>query len=100
VNPSPRFETNPHFDASVFGEKFDYFLAYSMWTQATKQQIRTAPDAFLRDSAAGGVFMATYLPANWRHLDYRGDKWYGTALEFAPDKAHGQSWLRVSRRKT
>ena len=35
----PRFDGNANFDASVFGEKFDFFLAYSIWTHACKQQI-------------------------------------------------------------
>jgi len=37
----PRFDTNPHFDTSVFGEKFNFFLAYSVWTHASKSQIQT-----------------------------------------------------------
>jgi len=123
----PRFDTNPHFDTSVFGEKFDFFLAYSVWTHASKAQIHATLDAFLRDSAVDGAFLTTYLRANWRHWDYRGDKWYGTshesdvpgcihhsrrwiyaaceskgltAVDLAPDKVHRQSWLRISRRKT
>ena len=123
----PRFDTNPRFDTSVFGERFDFFLAYSVWTHASKLQIQTTLESFLRDSTDGGVFMTTYLPASWRHWDYRGDKWYGTshesdvpgciyhsrrwihaacdsqgltALELEPDKVHGQSWLQITRRKS
>jgi len=123
----PRFDTNPRFDTSVFGEKFDFFLAYSVWTHASKLQIQTTLESFLRDSTDGGVFMTTYLPTSWRHRDYRGDKWYGTShesdvpgciyhsrhwihvacdsrgltvLDLGRDKVHGQSWLQIARRKS
>ncbi|HEV7798776.1 MAG TPA: class I SAM-dependent methyltransferase, partial [Pyrinomonadaceae bacterium] len=46
----PRFDTNPRFDTSVFGEKFDFFLAYSVWTHAAKPQIEAMLDSFLRDA--------------------------------------------------
>src|SRR2546430_9968312 len=51
----PRFDTNPHFDTSVFGEKFDFFLAYSIWTHASKPQIQTMLDSFLRDAKEDAV---------------------------------------------
>ena len=34
----PRFDFNPHFDSSVFGTTFDYFLAGSIWAHASKRQ--------------------------------------------------------------
>jgi hypothetical protein len=122
----PRFDTNPHFNTSVFNEKFDFFLAYSVWTHASKQQIQAMLDAFVRDAKQDGVFLTTYLPANWRHRDYRGDSWCGTSHEsdvpgcihhslgwirangqcrgltvqsLGRDKTHGQSWLRITRYK-
>ena len=77
----PRFDTNARFDTSVFAEKFDFFLAYSVWTHASKLQIRAMLDSFLRDSRDKSVFLTTYLPASWKHWDYKGDKWYGTSHE-------------------
>lgn len=120
----PRFDTNPHFDTSVFGEKFDFFLAYSIWTHASKPQIRTMLDSFLRDSKGGGVFLTSYLPAGWRRPDYEGDGWVGTShesntagciyhslrwikaecdrrglviRELGRDKTYGQEWLEIKR---
>ncbi|HVS75020.1 MAG TPA: class I SAM-dependent methyltransferase [Candidatus Acidoferrales bacterium] len=120
----PRFDVNPRFDTSVFGEKFDYFLAYSVWTHASKPHIRAMLDSFLRDSKEDGVFLASYLPADWRHPDYQGESWFGNSHESdAPgciyhsfrwietecrhrglaaqklerDKTHGQSWLAIAR---
>ena len=121
----PRFDTNAHFDTSVFGEKFDFFLAYSVWTHASKPQIQTMLDSFLRDSEDGGVFLTSYLPAGWRRPDYQGNKWHGTShesdipgciyhslqwikaecgrrglitRELGRDKTYGQSWLEITRR--
>jgi SAM-dependent methyltransferase len=52
----PRFDTNDRFDFSVFGEKFDVFLARSIWTHASNCRfkpcstvlcsIRTRPRSF------------------------------------------------------
>ena len=66
---APRFHANPDFDTSVFGEKFDYFLAYSIWTHACKRQIQAMLDGFARDSHAHAAFLLTYLPSGWRHAD-------------------------------
>lgn len=122
----PRFDTNPCFDTSVFGEKFDFFLAYSVWTHASKPQIQTMLDSFLRDAKDGGVFLTSYLPTGWRRPDYQGDKWEGTShesdtpgciyhslrwikaecdrrglvtRELGRDKTYGQSWIEVTRRE-
>ena len=120
----PRFDTNPHFDTSVFGEKFDFFLAYSVWTHASKPQIQAMLDSFLRDSKDGGIFLTSYLPAGWRYPDYQSDKWNGTShesdvpgciyhslrwikaecnrrglvtRELGRDKTYSQSWIEIKR---
>jgi hypothetical protein len=46
----PRFDFNPYFDSSVFATKFDYSLAGSIWTHASKSQIEATLESFLRDS--------------------------------------------------
>jgi hypothetical protein len=120
----PRFHRNPHFDTSVFAEKFDFFLAYSIWTHASKPQIQIMLDAFRRDSRDQGTFLTTYLPAGWRGRDYRGADWYGTSHEstvpgcihhsfrwlkaecedrglaiakLGRDQTHGQFWLQIKK---
>lgn len=122
----PRFDTNPHFDTSVFGEQFDFFIAYSIWTHASKRQIQATLDSFVRDSRPEGVFLVSYLPAGWGKPDYQGEEWYGTShesdvpgcihhslrwiraecdrrqlgvTELGRDKTYGQSWLEIKRRK-
>ena len=77
----PKFDTNPDFNTSVFGEKFDFFLAYSIWTHAAKWGIEATLDSFVRDAKPGAVFLTTYLPANEEHPDYDGDTWVGSSHE-------------------
>jgi hypothetical protein len=120
----PRFHSNADFDTSVFGEKFDFFLAYSIWTHACKQQIRAMLEAFLRDANDEGVFLTSYLPTGEGRPDYQGEKWNGTshesdtpgciyhslgwikseceqrsllARELGQDRTYGQSWLAITR---
>ena len=92
----PRFDTNANFDTSVFGTKFDFFLAYSIWTHASKAQIKTMLDNFVRDSTPEGVFLTSVLPAGWRGRDYRGEKWFGTSHESAVPGCirHSLRWIR------
>jgi SAM-dependent methyltransferase len=79
---APRFDHNTEFDTSVFGERFDFFLARSVWTHASKDQIRTMLDGFRRNATEEGVFLTSYLPARWlRRRDYRGDRWVGRSHE-------------------
>lgn len=121
---SPRFDTNPNFDTSVFGEKFDFFLAYSIWTHASKRQIQASLDSFVQDTKETGVFLSSYLPANGHNPDYKGHNWYGTShesdvpgcihhnlwwikaecerrrlsvQELGRDNTYGQSWLEIKR---
>src|SRR5262245_38683866 len=40
----PRFDHNADFDFTVFKEKFDFLVARSIWSHASKQQIQTMLD--------------------------------------------------------
>lgn len=77
----PRFDFNPNFNSSVFGEKFDFFVARSIWTHASKSQVEATLDSFLRDAAAAAIFLASYLPARSPEEDYLGSEWVGTSDE-------------------
>jgi len=120
----PAFDANDRFDSSVFGVKFDFFFAYSVWTHASKRQIGLMLDSFVRDSTERAAFLATYLPATLAHRDYKGDRWFGTSHEsgtpgcifhrsrwiehacgsrgltvekLGRDAVHGQTWLKIAR---
>ncbi len=77
----PRFDDNPHFDPSVFGAPFEFFLAGSIWTHASKRQIAAMLDSFLRGSTSAAVFLTSYLAAVSAEDDYQGDAWVGTSHE-------------------
>ena len=93
----PQFDFNAVFDSSVFGAQFDFLLARSIWTHASKRQIETMLDAFLRDSVPTGVFLTSYFPTESNDADYQafltahfppqtgdgyeGDRWVGTSHE-------------------
>jgi glycosyl transferase family 4 len=78
----PRFDHNPEFDSSVFGERFDFFLARSIWTHASKPQIARMLDAFLRDTRPAAKFLTSYVPPEPPHRpELMGEAWIGTGLE-------------------
>jgi SAM-dependent methyltransferase len=58
------FSHNDDFDFSVFGERFDFVFARSIWTHASKPQIRAMLASFAECSGPGGVFLASYHPAS------------------------------------
>jgi hypothetical protein len=92
----PRFDDNPRFDPSVFGTpRFDFFLAGSIWTHASKRQIAAMLDSFLRASTAAAVFLASYLAATSAVDDYQGDGWVGTSHESDTPGVirHSPAWI-------
>lgn len=73
----PTIDCNDQFDASVFGVRFDAFLARSIWTHASKPQIRTMLDHFVKLGAESAFFLASYLPAKFPWHDYNGVEYRG-----------------------
>ena len=93
----PRFENNDRFDLSVFGTTFDVFLARSIWSHASKQQIQLMLDGFARFSNPGGFFLTSYLPASFRRPSYEGSAWIGRSHQ--SDKPgmirHSRRWIEA-----
>ncbi len=92
----PRFLYNAVFDSAPFGTRFDFFVARSIWTHASKAQIALSLNSFVRDAAHGAVFLASYLPARSPADDYQGTRWVGTSHESDEPGVirHALSWLR------
>ena len=93
---SPSFDTNDHFDFSVFRVKFDAFLARSIWSHAPKSQIQTMLDGFVQTSSPEAFFLTSYYPAPWfRRTDYSGTKWVGLShTSSKPGQIrHKRSWI-------
>jgi SAM-dependent methyltransferase len=59
------FASNDDFDFSVFGETFDFVVARSIWTHASRAQISAMLASFAATASPEGVFLASYYPAGW-----------------------------------
>jgi SAM-dependent methyltransferase len=96
-NRQPRFDHNECFDLSVFEEKFDFFVARSIWTHASKQQIQTMLDGFLRTANPKGIFLTSYVRASLFKRDYTGTAWVGRShTSEAPGViAHRWGWIQA-----
>ena len=78
---SPKFNHNADFDFMIFGEKFDYFVARSIWTHASKQQIQTMLDGFVSNSNSGAIFLTSYVKPTMFNKEYMGKGWVGRSHE-------------------
>jgi hypothetical protein len=91
----PSFDFNPRFDLSVFGRRFNFVLAASIWSHASKAQIGTMLDHFVRTSAPDAVLLASYVPATSASDDYAGDRWAGAGSDPATNVIrHARGWLQ------
>jgi SAM-dependent methyltransferase len=92
----PTFDGNADFDLSGFGVSFDYFLARSVWTHASKQQIETMLDGFVATAAPGATFLTSFFRAYRTEDDYRGTEWVGRSHESGEEAVvrHRLEWIR------
>ncbi|TFI60303.1 class I SAM-dependent methyltransferase [Sphingomonas parva] len=95
----PRFDTNRDVDFSVFGARFDYVLARSIWTHAPKRAILSMLDGFLTNGAPHAVFLTSFLepPLPWFD-EYRGESWVPPGANVRPGLGnmvrHSFGWIR------
>ncbi len=71
----PHFAGNDDFDFSAFGggESFDFVVARSIWTHASKQQIGAMLRSFAATGSPKAVFLASYCPSG---ISFRaGHRW-------------------------
>lgn len=101
----PRFDTNDRFDFSVFGSRFDIFLARSIWTHASKRQIEAMLDSFVATANPNAFFLTSFYPAVWfgrrGSRDYKGEAWVGRSHERSrPGQIHhSHKWIREAARR-
>jgi len=116
----PRFDYGEDFDFSVFGVKFDFVVARSIFSHTSPQMIRRALESFRDNSADRGIMLASYKHtrrsdggADVVDIHNTGEEW--TWRRYAPSHIHGlarecglaaddfgkkyngQVWLRVSK---
>lgn len=73
----PTFDANEDFDFGVFGRKFDFVVAMSIWSHTDKRQNETMLDSFKANANPGGKFIASFLPPTPERPDYKGEGWIG-----------------------
>ncbi len=96
----PRFDHNDRFDFSVFGVAFNFVIARSIWTHASKSQIETMLDSFVGSAAPDAVFLASVAPSAFGR-DYRGETWVGRDHESGKPGIilHRRKWIKNACRK-
>lgn len=60
----PKFSSREDFDFTIFETQFDFVLARSIWTHASKAQICRMLDSFVSATSQTGVFLTSYRPAS------------------------------------
>lgn len=92
----PRFDHNADFNFSIFMQKFDFFLARSIWTHASKRHIQTMLDGFVNTSNENSKFLTSYKKLTASEQDYMHDEWIGKSHE--SDKSgmvcHSFEWIK------
>ncbi len=96
----PRFLSNDQFDPSDFGVRFDFFLARSIWTHASREQIEQTLDAFLEFGTDDAVFLTSFLPAGAGEGD-TSSGWVGRShqSETPGTVRHDLRWIEEACRK-
>lgn len=91
----PTFQHNTKFDASVFNTHFDYFLARSIWTHASKIQIEAMLDSYSKCTQPSGKFLTSFLQPDTSNDDYTGTEWIGKSHESneAGIVKHSLNWI-------
>jgi SAM-dependent methyltransferase len=93
---TPQFDFNCKFDASVFNQMFDFFIARSVWTHASKNQIEQMLDSFCRNSTQNATFVTSYHRATNKQNDYMGDDWVGRSHNSSQSSSvrHSFEWIQ------
>jgi len=92
----PRFDHNTDFDFSVFGVKFTHFVARSIWSHASKEQIEKMLDGVRDWGQPGAVMLASFRATGPnRRNDYQGEEWKGRSHESTEHGivAHSVRWV-------
>jgi len=94
---NPHFDNNSDFNFDVFKEKFDFLVALSIWTHASKPQIQSMLDGFVSTTDTKGVFITSYYSATIFKPDYKGANWIGAGNPAQPHGMihHSLGWIKA-----
>jgi SAM-dependent methyltransferase len=118
----PQFRHTKDFDFSIFGVKFDFVVARSIFSHASPEEFTKAMESFRDNSTGSAIMLASYRPARARDGDAsivdpdpEGRPWRlrRYSLKYLQEKArehglfadkygtafNGQVWLRLGRRE-
>ena len=93
---APEFDFNADFDFSVFNQKFDFVIARSIWTHASKGQISKMLEQFKANTTKRGVFLVSYLKPSSKRKEYFGEDWIGKSHESENSGLayHSYKWIK------
>jgi hypothetical protein len=76
--------------------EFDFVLARSIWTHASKAMISKMLSEFSENSAPDAKFLTSFIPSRSEREDYKGNEWVGRVNK--NDKArvirHSLAWIQ------
>lgn len=92
----PVFNYTANFDFSVFNKNFDFIIARSIWTHASKSQIKTMLDSYIENSVDTSVFLTSYLKSGILGRDTKDAGWIGKSHKSQRSSVvfHNYSWIR------
>jgi cyclopropane fatty-acyl-phospholipid synthase-like methyltransferase len=82
-------------------EKFDFVIARSIWTHASKNMIAKMLSEFAENSAPGAKLLTSVLLARSASDDYMGDRWVGKVeqTDVPGTIRHSLAWIEAECRK-
>ncbi|TJV53567.1 MAG: class I SAM-dependent methyltransferase [Mesorhizobium sp.] len=81
-----RFDYNDNFDSSVFGVKFDFVIAQSIFSHAGRAQVLKCLEGFRNNIEDDGIIAATFVVSENNESEYVGDEWvYPACVSYSED---------------
>ena len=78
LDKEPKFDNNHDFNFEIFKNKFDFFIARSIWSHASKSQIEKMLDQFISSKSESGIFLTSYHRSRIPFFrEYHGKEWVG-----------------------
>lgn len=90
------FSDRTDFDVGAWGP-VDFVVARSVWSHASRDQIRATLDAFMESAQRGGKLLASFYPASLRRpgfWPYYGSEWCYEGASKRPASAHWRGFIR------